>query len=137
MAEQLPEFGEGRETLPEQAPTEAMLEAIEWAVAENAREGSVLEGKLAADRIAVAGHSCGGLQAIASGADSRVNTMPIGHCGTWREPAGGRMTEILVAWLGWQLKDEESAAAMFIREPCGLCGGADWAVKRKNWPVAE
>ena len=206
---ELPEFGDGPDSLPQQAPTEAMLRAIDWAVAENAREGGALEGKLAEDRIAVAGHSCGGLQAIASGADPRIGTvailnsgiirggipnpdgttrepagivpanegdlqhlhtpviylmggeadqaqpsseqdfeqlvdipvfhatLPVGHGGTWREPAGGRMAEVLLAWLDWQLKDKESAAETFIGEPCGLCKNPDWTVKRKNWRVAD
>lgn len=201
-----PDFSQERETtMPPQAPTRAMLEAIDWAIAENEREGSTFSDRIDADRIAVAGHSCGGLQAIAVGEDPRVDTvavlnsgiirggiptadggfrqpagivpateedlaklhtpviylmggdtdqassgadqdfeqidnvpvfhavLPVGHGGTWREARGGRMGEVLVAWLDWQLKGDEKDAALFSGEPCGLCVNPDWEVRRKNW----
>src|SRR5690606_7459136 len=47
-----------------------MLEAMDWA----AREGGDFEGRIDGSRIAVGGHSCGGLQALAVSDDPRVDT---------------------------------------------------------------
>src|SRR5580698_6857500 len=43
--------------------------AIDWAEKENARDGSALKGKIALDKVAVMGQSCGGFLSIALGAD--------------------------------------------------------------------
>lgn len=72
-------------TTPEQ-----MIEAIGWAAAENARPGSDLEGTIAADRIAVSGHSCGGLQAILVAEDPRVDTAVIMNSGVYNDEGPGR-----------------------------------------------
>ncbi|MBJ7471200.1 MAG: dienelactone hydrolase family protein [Solirubrobacteraceae bacterium] len=40
-----------------------MDRSVEWAKTQNARVGGAYYGKLIADRVAVAGHSCGGLEA--------------------------------------------------------------------------
>lgn len=51
-----------------------MFDALEWIAAENGRQGSVFHDKVATDRVAVMGHSCGGLQAIKASVDPRVTT---------------------------------------------------------------
>jgi dienelactone hydrolase len=191
--------------MPEQSKTRSLVQAIDWAIGENMRSGSPYRDRVDTERVAVAGHSCGGLQAIAVGADPRVDTvlvfnsgiirggiptpdggtrepagylpagesdlqalhtpvlyivggesdqahrgaegdfqqivavavfnanLPVGHSGTWREPRGGRMGAVALAWLQWQLKDHADAARLFNGEPCGLCGEPQWSVKRKNW----
>ncbi|HEX7080381.1 MAG TPA: alpha/beta hydrolase-fold protein [Gammaproteobacteria bacterium] len=55
--------------------------ALDWAEAENARDGSPLEGKIATDRMAVMGQSCGGFLAISLGADPRVDTIGVFNSG--------------------------------------------------------
>jgi dienelactone hydrolase len=61
--------------------TAAMIRAIDWAVAENSRRGSLYRGRIDIRRIAVAGHSCGGLLALTAGADPRVTTTLIMNSG--------------------------------------------------------
>ncbi len=58
-----------------------MRAAIDWATKENAREGSPLKGKIALDKIAVMGQSCGGFLSITLGADPRVKTIGVFNSG--------------------------------------------------------
>ena len=62
-----------------------LVDAIDWAVAENARAGSPYQGRLDVSAIAVMGQSCGGLQAISAAADRRVRTAVILNSGTFPE----------------------------------------------------
>ena len=58
---------------------------IDWALAENGRAGSPYAGRIDEKQIAVAGHSCGGLQAIELGADSRVRTVLVHNSGVYND----------------------------------------------------
>ncbi len=51
-----------------------MFDALDWIAAENSRQGSVFNGRIATDKVAVMGHSCGGLQAVKASVDPRVTT---------------------------------------------------------------
>ncbi|SEF38237.1 hypothetical protein SAMN05421837_11971 [Amycolatopsis pretoriensis] len=52
-----------------------ILDAITWAERENDRRGSALRTRLDTRRIGVAGHSCGGIEALVAGADPRVKSV--------------------------------------------------------------
>ena len=65
-----------------------MLEAIDWATAENNRSGSKFYGKLDPSKFAVAGMSCGGLQALEVASDPRVKTLMVMNSGLFGP--GGR-----------------------------------------------
>lgn len=54
---------------------ENMIAAFDWAESENARAGSPLAGKVATDRMAAMGQSCGGFMSVSAGADPRVGTI--------------------------------------------------------------
>lgn len=74
------------------APTDPgeLTEAIDWAVAQAVNPASPLNGKVDATRIAVAGHSCGGLQALAiASTDPRVVTTLLLNSGVWNVGPGG------------------------------------------------
>ena len=64
-----------------QATADDLKAAIDWAVAENTRSGSPLNGKVAADQVAVMGQSCGGFLSIDLGADPRVGTIGVFNSG--------------------------------------------------------
>ena len=51
-----------------------LLEALDWATAENKSKDSKYYQKLDPSKFAVSGHSCGGMQALEVGADPRVST---------------------------------------------------------------
>jgi dienelactone hydrolase len=65
-----------------------MRAAIDWAEKENLRAGSPLNGKMAVDKVAVMGTSCGGFLSIALGADPRVKTIGVFNSGVQTPPAG-------------------------------------------------
>jgi dienelactone hydrolase len=71
--------------------TADVLAGIDLALAENARAGGRWQDKLDPERVAVMGHSCGGLQAIEASADPRIKTSVIWSSGIYkREVAGAR-----------------------------------------------
>lgn len=61
----------------------SLLGAIEWAARAYPKQADV-------GRVAVVGHSCGGLQAIAAGADPRIDTVMAFNSGVYNRPGGGR-----------------------------------------------
>jgi len=52
-----------------------LSDAIDWAVAENTRAGSKLNGKIDTSKVAVFGQSCGGAQALYISEDPRIKTI--------------------------------------------------------------
>jgi hypothetical protein len=67
-----------------------MIEAIDWAEAETARDGGVFHRRIDVTRIAVGGHSCGGLQALAVSHDPRIDTTLVLNSGIYNVPGSGR-----------------------------------------------
>jgi predicted dienelactone hydrolase len=49
------------------------MDAINWAFAENGRKDSQYHERLDTSKVAVMGHSCGGIQALAVGDDGASN----------------------------------------------------------------
>jgi hypothetical protein len=67
-----------------------MIEAIDWATRETAREGGEFYRRIDTSRMAVGGHSCGGLQALAVSHDPRIATTLVLNSGIYITPGGGR-----------------------------------------------
>jgi hypothetical protein len=63
------------------ATADNLRKAVDWAEAENKRAGSPLNGKIAIDRVAIMGQSCGGFLSIELGADPRVDTIGVFNSG--------------------------------------------------------
>ena len=63
-----------------------LLEAINWATAQNANPQSPYYRKIDTSKIAVFGHSCGGLQAMEISADPRVKTTLVVDSGILNSP---------------------------------------------------
>jgi len=64
-----------------------LLEAINWATAQNANPQSIYYRKLDTSKVAVFGHSCGGLQALEISPDPRVKTTLVVDSGILNSPA--------------------------------------------------
>ena len=74
--------------LPPPATTaQDVIAGIDWALAEDADPASPFYGRIATDKLAVAGHSCGGLQAIELAADPRIDTVLIHNSGIYNSQA--------------------------------------------------
>jgi predicted alpha/beta-hydrolase family hydrolase len=67
-----------------------LVDAINWAMAQNSERSSQYYGKLDTNQIAVAGMSCGGLQALEVAPDARIATAMICNSGILPNPGGGR-----------------------------------------------
>jgi dienelactone hydrolase len=61
-----------------------LIEAIDWALAENGNRSSRFYNKIDTTKIAVMGQSCGGLQALAVSHDPRVTTTVVMNSGALR-----------------------------------------------------
>ncbi|MEV5447870.1 hypothetical protein AB0N23_35990, partial [Streptomyces sp. NPDC052644] len=57
--------------------SQMLTQSIDWAVAENSRQGSKYYNRIDTGKVAVAGFSCGGLEAYAVSNDPRVTTTGI------------------------------------------------------------
>lgn len=66
------------------------VDALEWITRESAREGGEFAGRVDLTRIAVGGHSCGGLQALALSADPRIDTTLVLNSGVYISREGAR-----------------------------------------------
>jgi dienelactone hydrolase len=63
------------------ATADNLRKALAWAEAENTRAESPLKGKIALDRVAIMGQSCGGFMSLELGADPRVDTIGVFNSG--------------------------------------------------------
>lgn len=86
--------------------SDMLIDAMDFAVAENSRSGSKYQGKLDIDNITAMGQSCGGLEAIDASSDPRVDSTILWNSGIFASGGiGGVGKEALrelhgpVAWL--------------------------------------
>lgn len=77
------ERGSGRST------SSQLIDAIDWAIAQNNDQSSVFYNKLDIEKIAVSGMSCGGLQTLEVAPDPRITTAVVCNSGIIGTPGGG------------------------------------------------
>jgi hypothetical protein len=70
------------------ATADNLRKGVDWAEAENLRAGSPLNGKIAVDRVAIMGQSCGGFLSIELGGDPRVKTIGVFNSGVQDDKIG-------------------------------------------------
>lgn len=65
------------------SPTQAaqLIEALDWALAENGRPSSPYHGKIDENALAAGGFSCGGVQALTMAGDPRLDTIVVQNSG--------------------------------------------------------
>ena len=85
----MPEEGQkGASGGPTKSPL--LIDAIDWAIAQNADKASQYYQKLDTNKIVVAGMSCGGLQALEVATDPRISTVIICNSGLFTNPGTAR-----------------------------------------------
>jgi len=83
--------GAGRQGAPAGPATKStqLIDAINWAIAENGRKDSQYYNKIDTSQVAVMGHSCGGIQALAVGDDARIKLIGNWSGGLFTTPPNG------------------------------------------------
>ena len=66
---------------PQATRAEQLTQAVDWALAENARRGSPYFGRIDPQQVAYSGWSCGGMQSLQVARDPRVRTLIIHNSG--------------------------------------------------------
>jgi hypothetical protein len=66
-----------------------LIDAVNWADAENARKDSQFYHRIESSKVAVMGHSCGGIQALAVAADPRIKLVVNWSGGLFVTPPAG------------------------------------------------
>jgi hypothetical protein len=72
-----------------QSKSSQMIDAINWAIAQNSDRTSPYYNKIDISKIAVSGMSCGGLQTLENAPDPRVTTAVICNSGILGNPSSG------------------------------------------------
>lgn len=73
----------------ERSTSAKLTAAIDWALAQNADKSSPYFKKIDSKKIAVAGMSCGGLQALEVAGDKRISTLIVANSGIFIDPIRG------------------------------------------------
>jgi dienelactone hydrolase len=92
-----------------------LIDAIDWALKENANSASPYYQRLDPNRIAVMGQSCGGLQTLAVSADPRIKTSVIWNSGAF--PDGNAVSARLSKATKASLQQLHAPVAYFIGGP--------------------
>jgi dienelactone hydrolase len=58
--------------------------------------------------------------------------IPVGHGGTFGRPYGGAVAQVVVDWLEWQLRGDETAGRSFTGPACRLCVAPGYTIERKK-----
>ena len=77
------EKGSGKST------SSQLIDAIDWAIAQNGNQKSPYYNKIDVKKVAVSGMSCGGLQTLEVASDPRVTTVVVCNSGIFKTPGNG------------------------------------------------
>lgn len=79
---------ESGEQNKDKSESRQLIDAIDWAIAQNSNRQSAYYNKLDTAEIAVSGMSCGGLQALEVCGDPRIATLMVCNSGIFKNPVG-------------------------------------------------
>ncbi|WP_207425609.1 alpha/beta hydrolase [Pedobacter sp. SYSU D00535] len=67
-----------------------LIDAVDWAIAENKDKKSPYYNKIDVKKVSVSGMSCGGLQTLEVSSDPRISTIVVCNSGIFKTPGNGR-----------------------------------------------
>lgn len=82
---------ESGEQVKDRSTSNQLVDAIDWAIAQNSDKNSPYYQKIDVKHIAVSGMSCGGLQTLEVAGDPRITTTVVYNSGIFKDPAGSKM----------------------------------------------
>lgn len=80
----------GQKNDDEKSTSTQLLDAVNWAIAQNSDRKSPYYQKIDTDKIAISGMSCGGLQTLEVASDPRVSTIVVCNSGIFKTPGNGK-----------------------------------------------
>ena len=80
---------ESGDQVKDRSKSAQLVDAIDWAIAQNDDKKSPFYQKLDVKKIAVSGMSCGGLQTLEVSSDPRVSTVVVCNSGIFKTPGNG------------------------------------------------
>lgn len=125
------------EQTKERSTSAKMLQAIDWATAQNADKSSLYYKKLDTQNIAAAGMSCGGLQALEIASDPRLRALLVANSGIFIDPVAGTLRPGLPQLVKAQLNKIHTPTLYLLGGPSDIAytNGMDDVAKINHVPV--
>nr|WP_324257983.1 alpha/beta hydrolase [Cellvibrio fontiphilus] len=121
----------------ERSTSAKLTAAIDWAFAQNTNKNSAYFKKLNTNKIALAGMSCGGLQALEVAGDPRITTLIVANSGIFIEPLRGNAMPMMPQLDKTQLKKIHTPTLYLLGGPSDIAykNGMDDVEKINHVPV--
>lgn len=108
------------EQTTERSTSSKLTDAIDWAIAQNSDKKSAYFKKIDAKNIAVAGMSCGGLQALDVAGDPRISTLVVANSGIFNDPIRGNAMPMMPQLDKTQLKKIHTPTLYLLGGPSDI-----------------
>ncbi|MFC3116193.1 poly(ethylene terephthalate) hydrolase family protein [Cellvibrio fontiphilus] len=121
----------------ERSTSAKLTAAIDWAFTQNSDKNSHYFQKINTQKIAVAGMSCGGLQALEVAGDPRITTLIVANSGIFIEPMRGNAMPMMPQLDKTQLKKIHTPTLYLLGGPSDIAykNGMDDVAKINHVPV--
>lgn len=104
----------------ERSTSAKLLEAIDWAIAQNKDKTSDYFNRIDTGNIAVAGMSCGGLQALEVAGDPRITSLVVCNSGIFNDPIRGSAMPMMPQLDKTQLKKIHTPTLYLLGGPSDI-----------------
>lgn len=108
------------EQTTERSTSSKLTDAIDWAIAQNSDKKSAYFKKIDTKNIAVAGMSCGGLQALDVAGDPRISTLVVANSGIFNDPVRGNAMPMMPQLDKTQLKKIHTPTLYLLGGPSDI-----------------
>jgi len=125
------------EQVKDRSTSSKLRDAIDWAIAQNSDKNSSYFKKVNTKKIAVAGMSCGGLQALEVADDPRIKTLVVSNSGIFIDPIRGSAMPMMPQLDKTHLKKIHTPTLYLLGGPSDIAykNGMDDVEKINHVPV--